>query len=337
MAMTTRCPQCGTVFKVVADQLRVRNGLVRCGVCAAVFDGYACLATGAAPPPPRRMPPAVFRNRADMLRAVPPPQPEPDEPEPGEPGFSGEHDFPAYGPGLSGTVPELPVEPVFAEIAPENYRPWYGADDAPQADAERDPSRPAVFGEARPRPLRAPDAGPGAATSAGEPLLPIGDIRRRLWAGLVVLAAVALVLQVALVYRTPLASAAPVLRPVLDALCAPFGCKAGYVRRLERISIMSSSLQPVQGAAADSDPMRLTLRVVLRNRYDRPQPWPALIVDLTDLSDTVVVRKALPPESYLPPALAAGPFGPGQEVGLNIPLEVAGVRVNGYQLDKYFP
>ncbi|RZN09481.1 MJ0042-type zinc finger domain-containing protein, partial [Bordetella pertussis] len=43
MALTTRCPQCGAAFRVVADQLRVRNGLVRCGECATVFDGRACL------------------------------------------------------------------------------------------------------------------------------------------------------------------------------------------------------------------------------------------------------------------------------------------------------
>ncbi|MCD0504671.1 MJ0042-type zinc finger domain-containing protein, partial [Bordetella petrii] len=43
MAMTTRCPHCGTAFKVVPDQLRVRNGLVRCGTCGTVFDGRACL------------------------------------------------------------------------------------------------------------------------------------------------------------------------------------------------------------------------------------------------------------------------------------------------------
>lgn len=43
MALTTRCPNCRTAFKVVADQLRVRNGLVRCGSCGTVFDGRACL------------------------------------------------------------------------------------------------------------------------------------------------------------------------------------------------------------------------------------------------------------------------------------------------------
>ncbi|EHK64631.1 zinc-ribbon domain-containing protein, partial [Achromobacter arsenitoxydans] len=43
MSLSTRCPQCGTTFKVVPDQLRVRNGLVRCGACSTVFDGRACL------------------------------------------------------------------------------------------------------------------------------------------------------------------------------------------------------------------------------------------------------------------------------------------------------
>ncbi|MBD0871878.1 zinc-ribbon domain-containing protein, partial [Achromobacter xylosoxidans] len=58
MALTTRCPQCGTTFKVVPDQLRVRNGLVRCGACSTVFDGRACLlpAAGAAP---QAVPPAA--------------------------------------------------------------------------------------------------------------------------------------------------------------------------------------------------------------------------------------------------------------------------------------
>lgn len=39
--LATRCPSCGTAFKVAADQLRLRRGLVRCGVCATVFDGVA--------------------------------------------------------------------------------------------------------------------------------------------------------------------------------------------------------------------------------------------------------------------------------------------------------
>ena len=34
----TRCPACKTVFRVVADQLRVSEGWVRCGRCSNVFN-----------------------------------------------------------------------------------------------------------------------------------------------------------------------------------------------------------------------------------------------------------------------------------------------------------
>jgi predicted Zn finger-like uncharacterized protein len=39
MSMITRCPQCSTMFTVVADQLRISEGWVRCGQCGNIFDG----------------------------------------------------------------------------------------------------------------------------------------------------------------------------------------------------------------------------------------------------------------------------------------------------------
>ena len=38
MSLITRCPNCSTLFKVVADQLRVSGGWVRCGHCQELFD-----------------------------------------------------------------------------------------------------------------------------------------------------------------------------------------------------------------------------------------------------------------------------------------------------------
>ena len=38
MSQITRCPHCATAFKVVADQLRISDGWVRCGQCKEVFD-----------------------------------------------------------------------------------------------------------------------------------------------------------------------------------------------------------------------------------------------------------------------------------------------------------
>lgn len=41
--MYTECPECGTVFRVTADALRVAQGLVRCGICSASFSALDSL------------------------------------------------------------------------------------------------------------------------------------------------------------------------------------------------------------------------------------------------------------------------------------------------------
>ncbi|MGH9576903.1 MAG: DUF3426 domain-containing protein [Terriglobales bacterium] len=49
MNLTTRCPSCGTAFRVQPLQLSARGGKVRCGKCGNVFDGVkALVAEGAA-------------------------------------------------------------------------------------------------------------------------------------------------------------------------------------------------------------------------------------------------------------------------------------------------
>ncbi|MBA4015029.1 MAG: DUF3426 domain-containing protein [Ralstonia sp.] len=50
--LAARCPNCQTAFRVVADQLRLRGGLVRCGRCNHVFDGRDHLIELGAPPAP---------------------------------------------------------------------------------------------------------------------------------------------------------------------------------------------------------------------------------------------------------------------------------------------
>jgi predicted Zn finger-like uncharacterized protein len=43
MTLAARCPHCEASFRVVADQLKLRGGLVRCGECRQVFDAIATL------------------------------------------------------------------------------------------------------------------------------------------------------------------------------------------------------------------------------------------------------------------------------------------------------
>lgn len=43
MSLITRCPVCGTAFRVQASQLAAHSGTVRCGKCGGVFNGVAAL------------------------------------------------------------------------------------------------------------------------------------------------------------------------------------------------------------------------------------------------------------------------------------------------------
>lgn len=43
MSLVTRCPVCATAFRVQRSQLSAHGGTVRCGKCAAVFDGVTGL------------------------------------------------------------------------------------------------------------------------------------------------------------------------------------------------------------------------------------------------------------------------------------------------------
>jgi predicted Zn finger-like uncharacterized protein len=72
--MFTRCPQCTTVFRVTANQLRAARGDVRCGNCAHVFNAMESLADelpgdDARPGPETATPPTPEdgQNRADSL------------------------------------------------------------------------------------------------------------------------------------------------------------------------------------------------------------------------------------------------------------------------------
>lgn len=70
--LVTRCPACGTAFRAQRAQLSARSGMVRCGKCAAVFDGVANLfEEHAAPEVPEPSPQlGLFEARAPAAQGV---------------------------------------------------------------------------------------------------------------------------------------------------------------------------------------------------------------------------------------------------------------------------
>src|SRR5690625_6121628 len=57
--MVTRCPQCGTSFRITAAQLQTARGAVRCGACLHIFRAQEHLVGSSAPEAPS----ALVRDR----------------------------------------------------------------------------------------------------------------------------------------------------------------------------------------------------------------------------------------------------------------------------------
>ncbi len=162
---------------------------------------------------------------------------------------------------------------------------------------------------------------------------------------LLVLLLLLLAAQLVYVYRAGIARKVPALRPALERACEPLRCRIPYVRDIARIAITGSALKAADADAATERPadgltaaeQHFVLHATLRNQAEQPQEWPTLILDLKDVAGTLLVRRNLSPADYLGPARAAEPFAARSEVLIRVPLTLSGVRINGYQLDLFYP
>lgn len=352
--MLTRCPACQTVFRITPEQLKARQGRVRCGECRHVFNALDTLLDDAGSAPRQAdetAPPAAFQGpqaSAGALHAEPPAIPAPGGPPPEQPpaepvpaGPRQDPDIPA--PRADAPIPEpeppsLPEEPPVGEEPAEGPAPAEGGATAGTASPREPLSAPATplpTPEAalpEPPPDPAPQGGfdPDAAPFLAGPAAP----RRRVWPWAVGTLAALLVLgaQAAHHFRVELAALAPEYRPLLVQACDALGCDIPLPRQAGLLGIESSDLHP--------DPerkSRLLLSASLRNRAPFAQALPHLEVTLTDTADQAVVRKVLPPEAYLPARQADEGIAPNGELPVALAIDAEGVAAAGYRLYIFYP
>lgn len=291
MELTTRCPECGSVFSASVEQMKRRKGYIRCVQCATIFDGFD----------------AVVDDKASESAVAPVAS--------AGAGF----DTSVRRPDLAGLPPVQDTH--FVRSGPE-HEPVQAGDEAPLTGA------PAVFVE--PRRYRGASR-VASDLAAGRYRGGSGGLGALRWvAVLLALVAAGSVLMYA--FRVQIATEAPQLRPLLEKACASFDCTVEYPQRIDRISIMNSTLQVVQG-----NPERMDLGVVMRNTWDKPQQWPALLLELSDFSGVIVARRVFQPADYLNGPQLQGPFGAGQEIRLSQPVVIDDLPVNGFQVKKFFP
>jgi len=156
-----------------------------------------------------------------------------------------------------------------------------------------------------------------------------------LWALGALLAFGALLAQLALYYRTELATLVPQTRPHLAEACRLLGCELRLPRRPDLLSIESSDLQ-----ADNRREGLIVLNAVIRNRAPFAQEHPALELTLTDAADKPVVRRVLQPADYLRAAaretIAHGIAAGGESV-LRVYFDTRGVHATGYRVYLFYP
>lgn len=332
MSLATRCTACGTVFRVVQDQLKVSEGWVRCGRCDQVFnaiEGLFDLERDAPPdwnPPPAPPQPAA----ATITARFQAPQSPPDEDE--DVVHLGDEDriHSRFFQPEQDDVSQTPAENVKArdrvEFADAQFNVSMLADDTPPSQ-ERPPAEAPP--PEKPRKARSKSqASPGFVREAKR------KARWRSPAVRAVLSLMALALsallagQVALQFRDVVALRWPETKPWLVAACRSAGCTVELPRRIDDLKVESSSLSPAAGGGA------YRLSVVLSNRGTLDVALPSIDLTLTDTDGQMIARRALAPDDFrAEPARVDA----GAETTLQLVLAAAGPRVSGYTVEIFYP
>jgi predicted Zn finger-like uncharacterized protein len=236
---------------------------------------------------------------------------------------------------------ELDVEPHTAEPAPAPEaepapEPEPGPESEPEAEPEpdRQPESEAAP-TADPRPHLGPGRRPANPPTIFELHTPQSLVPEPTWHWVVggVIAALAIVGQLMMHYRTDIIAQSPNTKPLFVAACELFGCQITLPHKIDLIGIDASDLAP-----DEKRPGTLHLTATLRNRASFPQAWPHLEVTLTDAQERPLLRRALAPSEYLPAEAAAGAGFPARADQLvQLTLTAADVPAVGYRLYVFYP
>ncbi|AKC68393.1 DUF3426 domain-containing protein [Pandoraea oxalativorans] len=361
--LATRCPHCHTVFRVVADQLKLRDGLVRCGHCREVFDGRAYLCD----PPADDAPPTSASAGAT-------------------PGQSGAVERTVATPGAASTVPTahegasssssssssfaaISEKPVPEMLTPTAIAALLGSPDESRAQMQHGPGR--YMDDDDPTVLTAPTASPSLRAQT-PPLSTDANKRpgaaRVIWRVLMTLAVLAPLCQWAWIERAALVDRIPALHGVFAAIGRPLQLTVGLPRQPDKIQISSVTLvtdavgdtsdngndgdvasaataSPVTASDASAtasdtptDGVPMTLTVFVRNEADHALAWPSLELTLSDIDGKPVVRRVFSANEYVTGAtLRDAGLAPRNERTIRLRLSAQAALASNYRVLAFYP
>jgi predicted Zn finger-like uncharacterized protein len=355
------------MFKVVADQLKVSDGWVRCGHCDGVFDASAHFQSiGEAEPL------LVFEpdEQGAPLSADPPSAVVNNDPE----DFIAQINPPAWSqaPVAAPVATHSEADDASISASLSSYLSAPEASDSTRQEAhtrsQEGAERRALYGSTPSKKSVNPSMAEETRRQPPQEVAFVQAAQRRdkakspLYKVLAVLVAMillsGLVLQVLVQERDALAARYPAALPVLQVLCQTMDCQINPPRVIEAVMIDSSSF-------TQTGPGTYRLNVVLKNTRSAVVAMPALEVTLTGSQNEVLIRKvllpvdigatsnlleqaepfagvfnlqaALPAQAVapLPAATTAEAATPGEQALLDTPAEPA--LVTGYRLFAFYP
>lgn len=334
MNLATRCSTCGTLFRVVPDQLRVSDGWVRCGRCQAVFSALESLLDLEGDPLPGDLtdqpsaPRSEDRPASRASSATPSGSSFPDRPIDAAAPLEADRIRAGYpAPFESGAV-ELPVTP---DLRTDLDRVAFSATRiALPGEPSFAPSTPT--GTLQSDRVRTTPASPPSfavdATEAGR--RSFTSPRRRPTARVAVALGLAALLgvQALLHARDPVAARWPALQPALAASCALLGCRLELPRSIDDIAVENT------GLVKTALPGAFKLSVGLRHRGAVALALPSVELSLTNSRGQLIARRVLAPKEF---DRAPDAIRPGADTVLQALLATPDLTVSGYTVEIFYP
>ena len=368
MPLVTECPKCRTLFKVVRDQLKISDGWVRCGHCGEIFDTAINLREWEDKP-------ATVQAVDRQISAEGGTQEPSHEAATASTDNLPAADDATVTVGLSppATLEAATVSLADATVDLTNVADEQLADPAQRVDANEpvaadkniadfaigatepvvsEATRPAIGRKRRGARMAKVPAQTPARSAPSEGHADVSFLRKKprrekvpsghrtaMWGIGVLVLSWFLAFQWLWQERDLLAAWSPRLRGVLEPVCAQIGCVVGPLRRIEYLSVESSSFNKAKGDG-------YLLSFAIRNQFDFDLERPAVELTLTDAADKPVYRKVIAARELKPdsPLMSAGeewvvavPVTVLASAGMTPAKDKARPTIVGYRLLAFYP
>ncbi len=299
MALVTLCPGCGTTYKIIPEQLQAQSGLVRCGKCQVIFNGFATLIT-------------IDESEIQYQST------------------------PVKKKTASGTSDEIKESAHLPDTS--SCEPQADANAAFQSDLlQNEAARPAEFPESEMGIASTCSLVPSTYNaSSGDFLSEVSQRSPQHWRwkfgniALIIL----LIGQIFHAYRADLAIMAPQSRPYLEQYCHIMGCTVPLPGNVQLLSIVSSDMAVRD---PENQPEVATLTAVVRNHASFTQALPALKLFLTDMHNQLLASRIFTAADYLASAQKQKTaIQPNQEIIIQLYLDNSQLKSTGYQLELLY-